>query len=206
MKGLDNIQQKLGIKLNGMQEAAMNAILHTNKDILVLSPTGSGKTLAYLLPLTQLLNPDNPQIQAVVIVPGRELALQSSEVLNNMGSGLKAIACYGGRTAMEEHRHMKQVCPHIIFATPGRLNDHLDKNNFNIDNIKFIIIDEFDKCLEMGFQDEMSRIFEKLSHVERHILLSATNAKSIPQFVQMGRTDKVDYLSTEQVPDRVTIY
>ncbi|KXB85624.1 DEAD/DEAH box helicase [Prevotella sp. DNF00663] len=206
MKGLDNIQQKLGIKLNGMQEAAMNAILHTNKDILVLSPTGSGKTLAYLLPLTQLLNPDNPQIQAVVIVPGRELALQSSEVLNNMGSGLKAIACYGGRTAMEEHRHTKQVCPHIIFATPGRLNDHLDKNNFNIDNIKFIIIDEFDKCLEMGFQNEMSRIFEKLSHVERHILLSATNAKSIPQFVQMGRTEKVDYLSTEQVPDRVTIY
>uniref|UniRef100_A0AB33J052 DEAD/DEAH box helicase n=1 Tax=Prevotella sp. GTC17259 TaxID=3236795 RepID=A0AB33J052_9BACT len=206
MKGLNEIQSKLGIEMNGMQEAAMNAILHTNRDVLVLSPTGSGKTLAYLLPLTQLLNPDVPTVQAVVIVPGRELALQSADVLSNMGSGLKAIACYGGRTAMEEHRRIKSVNPHVIFATPGRLNDHLDKTNFNVDDMKLVIIDEFDKCLEMGFQDEMSRIFAKLSHVKRHILLSATNAESIPQFVQMGRTEKVDYLSTEQVPDRVTIH
>uniref|UniRef100_A0AB33ITT4 DEAD/DEAH box helicase n=1 Tax=Prevotella sp. GTC17253 TaxID=3236793 RepID=A0AB33ITT4_9BACT len=206
MKGLNEIQSKLGIEMNGMQEAAMNAILHTNRDVLILSPTGSGKTLAYLLPLTQLLNPEVPTVQAVVIVPGRELALQSAEVLSNMGSGLKAIACYGGRTAMEEHRRIKSINPHVIFATPGRLNDHLDKTNFNVDDIKLVIIDEFDKCLEMGFQDEMSRIFSKLSHVKRHILLSATKAESIPQFIQMGRTEKVDYLSTEQVPDRVIIH
>ena len=185
----------------------MNAILHGNQDVVVLSPTGSGKTLAYLLPVSQLVDAADDEPQAIVVTPGRELALQSATVLKNMGSGLRAMACYGGRAAMDEHRMMKQVRTQIIFGTPGRLNDHLDKGNFSPYHIKYLIIDEFDKCLEMGFQDEMSRLIKKLPGLRRHFLLSATEAEEIPRFVHMGRVDKIDYrMDEEQVPDRVHIY
>ena len=204
---IDRILDKLGIELNEMQQDSMNAILHGNQDVVVLSPTGSGKTLAYLLPVSQLVDAADDEPQAIVVTPGRELALQSATVLKNMGSGLRSMACYGGRAAMDEHRMMKQVRPQIIFGTPGRLNDHLDKGNFSPYHIKYLIIDEFDKCLEMGFQDEMSRLIKKLPGLRRHFLLSATEAEEIPRFVHMGRVDKIDYrMDEEQVPDRVHIY
>ena len=174
---INKIFEKLGfIELNAMQEATSDAVLHTDKDIVVLSPTGSGKTFAYLLPLIQRLDASQDEIQAVIIVPGRELALQSATVLQNMGSGLRSCACYGGRAAMDEHKVLRQIRPQIVFATPGRLNDHLDKNNIAADAIRYVIIDEFDKCLEMGFSDEMGSIMGKLPNVERRILLSATDA------------------------------
>ncbi|MCH3980597.1 MAG: DEAD/DEAH box helicase [Prevotella sp.] len=204
----NNLLQKMGIEeLNAMQLAASEAILHSNKDVVVLSPTGSGKTIAYLLPLVQLLDASRDDVQAVVIVPGRELALQSATVLKDMGSGLRCCACYGGRAAMEEHRVLRQVRPQVVFATPGRLNDHLEKGNISVDSIHYLVIDEFDKCLEMGFSEEMSTIIGRLPAVQRHILLSATDAASIPQYVNMGRTIRVDYqIQEEQVPDRVQVY
>ena len=204
---INKIFEKLGfIELNAMQEATSDAVLHTDKDIVVLSPTGSGKTFAYLLPLIQRLDASQDEIQAVIIVPGRELALQSATVLQNMGSGLRSCACYGGRAAMDEHKVLRQIRPQIVFATPGRLNDHLDKNNIAADAIRYVIIDEFDKCLEMGFSDEMGSIMGKLPNVERRILLSATDADAIPKFVNMGRTVRLDFLDKEQVPDRVNVY
>ena len=200
--------EKLGItELNEMQQEAGNAILRGKQDVVVLSPTGSGKTLAYLLPLVQLLDARQDDVQALVIVPGRELALQSDRVLKDMGSGLRSAACYGGRTAMEEHRKLKDVRPQIIFGTPGRLNDHLDKGNISPYGVRYLIIDEFDKCLEMGFHDEMARLLKKLPGVRRRFLLSATDTEQIPDFVQMGRTQRLDYLmEEEQVPDRVVLY
>ena len=203
-----NVLEKLGItELNEMQQEAGNAILCGKQDVVVLSPTGSGKTLAYLLPLVQLLDARQDDVQALVIVPGRELALQSDRVLKDMGSGLRSAACYGGRTAMDEHRKLKEVRPQIIFGTPGRLNDHLDKGNIGPYGVRYLVIDEFDKCLEMGFHDEMARLLKKLPGVRRRFLLSATDTEQIPDFVQMGRTQRLDYLmEEEQVPDRVALY
>ena len=200
--------EKLGITaLNDMQRQAGDAILHSSQDVVVLSPTGTGKTLAYLLPLVQLVNAQQDIPQALVIVPGRELAMQSDRVLRSMGCGLRSAACYGGRTAMDEHRRLRELKPQIIFGTPGRLNDHLDKGNISPFGIRYLVIDEFDKCLEMGFHDEMARLLKKLPGVRRHILLSATDADAIPDFVSMGRTQRIDYLSDEeQVNDRVTAY
>ena len=204
---IDKILNKLGIELNDMQQDALRAIQHGNQDVVVLSPTGSGKTLAYLLPLSQLVDAADDEPQAIVVTPGRELALQSSTVLKNMGSGLKAMACYGGRSTMDEHRVLRQVRPQIIFGTPGRLNDHLDKGNFSPYHIKYLVIDEFDKCLEMGFQDEMSRLVKSLPGLRRHFLLSATESEEIPRFVHMGKVEKLDYrMDEEQVPERVHIY
>ena len=204
---IDKILNKLGIELNDMQQDALRAIQHGNQDVVVLSPTGSGKTLAYLLPLSQLVDAADDEPQAIVVTPGRELALQSSTVLKNMGSGLRAMACYGGRSTMDEHRVLRQVRPQIIFGTPGRLNDHLDKGNFSPYHIKYLVIDEFDKCLEMGFQDEMSRLVKSLPGLRRHFLLSATESEEIPRFVRMGKVEKLDYrMDEEQVPERVHIY
>ena len=132
--------------LNEMQQAASEAILNSKENLMILSPTGTGKTLAYLLPLCQRVKPEKNTVQGIVIVPGRELALQSSEVLKKTGCELRSCACYGGRATMEEHRTLRQVKPHIIFGTPGRLNDHLDKDNFSVDDLRYIVIDEFDKC------------------------------------------------------------
>ena len=204
---IDKILDKLGIQLNPMQEETMHAVLHGNKDVVVLSPTGSGKTLAYLMPLVQLIDPKVDEPQLVVVTPGRELALQSTEVLKSMGTGLRTMACYGGRAAMDEHRVMNKVLPQVIFGTPGRLNDHLDKGNFSAEHVKYLVIDEFDKCLEMGFQDEMGRLIASLPYLERHFLLSATEAEEIPRFVHMGRVETIDYrMDEEQVPERIRIY
>lgn len=204
---IDKILDKLGIQLNPMQEETMHAVLHGNKDVVVLSPTGSGKTLAYLMPLVQLIDPKVDEPQLVVVTPGRELALQSTEVLKSMGTGLRTMACYGGRAAMDEHRVMNKVLPQVIFGTPGRLTDHLDKGNFSAVHVKYLVIDEFDKCLEMGFQDEMGRLIASLPYLERHFLLSATEAEEIPRFVHMGRVETIDYrMDEEQVPERIRIY
>jgi superfamily II DNA/RNA helicase len=108
---------------------------------------------------------------------------------------------------MDEHRKLKEICPQIVFGTPGRLNDHLDKGNISPYGVHYLIIDEFDKCLEMGFYDEMARLLKKLPGVRRRVLLSATDAEQIPGFVQMGRTERLDYLMVEeQVPERVSLF
>ncbi|MBR5930359.1 MAG: DEAD/DEAH box helicase [Prevotella sp.] len=205
---MDRVLGKLGVEsLSQMQIDASEAILHADQDVVVLSPTGSGKTLAYLLPLVECIDSTQDVVQAIVLVPGRELALQSAGVLKDMGSGLRAMALYGGRPTMDEHRRLREVKPQIVFATPGRLNDHLTKGNFPVDDVKWLVIDEFDKCLAMGFRDEMSEVVSKLPKQVRHILLSATDAEEIPQFVNLGRTKRINYIDeTEQISSRVNIY
>lgn len=205
---INDFLKRLGVdSLSDMQKAAGEAIMNGDNDVVLLSPTGSGKTLAYLLPIVQMVNQMDDRVQCVVIVPGRELALQSANVLNDMKTGLRCCACYGGRMAMEEHRTLRQVCPHIVFATPGRLNDHLDKHNISSDGIRYVVIDEFDKCLEMGFADEMSAIMGKLPNVGKRILLSATDIDSIPHFVNMRRMVRLDYLDdADIVAERLKIY
>lgn len=203
----DKILEKLGIEsLNDMQCEAFAAITGNRGDVVILSPTGSGKTLAYMLPLVEMLDSAGG-VQAVVVTPGRELALQSATVMKNMGCGLRSVACYGGRTAMDEHKTLKEIRPHVVFGTPGRLNDHLSKGNISPYGIRYIVIDEFDKCLEMGFADEMSLLIKQLPGLRRHILLSATDAGEIPQFVRMRDVSRLDFTAdAAQVSERVTLY
>jgi len=218
---IQQILNKLGIsELNEMQQHAAEAILGSDGDVVLLSPTGTGKTLAYLLPLVQLVEDQWSMVNgqwsmvngqwpmALVITPGRELALQSAQVLKSMGCGLRGMSVYGGRAAMDEHRKLKEVKPQIIFGTPGRLNDHLDKENISRYGIRYLIIDEFDKCLEMGFQAEMEKLIKSLPGLQRRILLSATNTEEIPQFVNMSKKGTlIDFLpEDEQTSERITLY
>lgn len=205
---IDRILEKLDItRLNPMQEEAFDSILHGTDDVIVLSPTGSGKTLAYLLPLIEKTDAGSDAVQAVVIVPGRELAMQSDNVLRSTGTAVRSAACYGGRAAMDEHRMLRQRRPNIIFGTPGRLNDHIDKGNIDAGGVRYLVIDEFDKCLQMGFADEMSRLVGRLHGVRQRILLSATDARQIPDFIDISHCVRLDHLDGgSSVPERVKLY
>ena len=192
--------------LNPMQETAIES-WREGKDLILLSPTGSGKTLAYLLPLLETLQPDVKGVQAVVLVPSRELALQIDQVFKSLNTPYKVMSCYGGRPAMEEHRTMKGINPSVIIGTPGRMNDHLGKQNFDVTDVQTLIIDEFDKCLEFGFQEEMATVIGQLPRLKRRFLLSATDAEEIPRFTGLNQTLKLNFLSVDEpISERIHIY
>ena len=198
--------EKLAItSLTPMQEAALNTSREA-KEVILLSPTGTGKTLAYLLPLIERLNEGPACVQAMVIVPSRELAMQIETVLKTMRLPWKAMSVYGGRAAMDEHRTMKGLQPTIIIGTPGRLNDHLEKGNIDATTISTLVIDEFDKCLELGFQSEMQQVIDKLPAVKHRYLTSATDMDELPTFTGMRRAVKLDYLSATENDAKVHTY
>ena len=193
--------------LNAMQEAMAEAYAKNNDDLILLSPTGTGKTLAYLIPLVSAFRPDVRGVQAVVMVPSRELVLQIEQVFKSMGTGFRVMSCYGGRPAMDEHRTMQSLEPSVIIGTPGRMNDHLSKQNFDASSVGLLVIDEFDKCLEFGFQEEMAEVIGKLPALRRRVLLSATDAEEIPRFTGMRRTVKLDFLEGDGNMDgRLHVY
>ena len=175
--------QKLGIEsLNPMQIEAKK-VMNTSSEVLLLSPTGTGKTLAFLLPLIASLDPELKKIQALIVVPSRELAIQIDHVIRELGSGFKTNAFYGGRSGSKDKLDLNHP-PAILIGTPGRLASHLYRETFDLSEIKTLILDEFDKSLEIGFDDEMIEIIETLPNVKKKILTSATYGVEIPDFVQ----------------------
>ena len=200
----ESILAKLKIKsLNEMQQAAIEAIpAHNN--LLLLSATGSGKTLAFLLPLIKLLNPDNTKTQAIIIVPSRELALQIESVFKSMGTKLKVTCCYGGHLRETEENNLKQP-PALLIGTPGRLADHIRRGNITTASIETLVLDEFDKSLELGFLDEMSFIIGALPSIQKRILTSATQAVEIPGFIKMENSVTLNFLNDKSEDTGLTV-
>ena len=195
---------KIG-ELNPMQQAVGEAYDRAGS-LIVLSPTGTGKTLAFLLPLVQRLRADVQQVQALVLVPSRELAGQVEQVFKSLNTSLRAMSCYGGRPAMDEHRTMRGMNPQVIIGTPGRMNDHLKKGNVDAGSIRTLVIDEFDKCLELGFQEEMAEVIGQLPSLDKRVLLSATDAIEIPRFAGVGaRCVKLDFLTGQPANERLDV-
>ena len=168
-------------QLNDMQLASIEAN-EKHADVILLSATGSGKTLAFLLPVLQLLKKEIVGVQALIIVPSRELALQIDDVFRKMQTGFKVTLCYGGHKRETEENNLKQA-PAVIIGTAGRLADHIRRNNFDLDNITTLVLDEFDKSLELGFTEEMSFIISSLPSIKKRILTSATEAVYIPDYL-----------------------
>lgn len=189
--------------LNTMQQDTLQTV-RKGVSVVLLSPTGSGKTLAYLLPLLQKLDAKNDNLQALIIVPSRELAIQTTDVARRICSELRIAACYGGRPAMEEHQQMRGLRPHIVAATPGRLLDHLQKGNLLTENVGTLVIDEFDKSLELGFREQMQSIISLLPHLHQRILLSATDTEEIPAFVGTDDYVRLSFLD-EGSDDRISL-
>jgi superfamily II DNA/RNA helicase len=192
LKNQEDILNKLKIeKLNPMQEEAQTAI-HSNSDVILLSPTGTGKTLAFLLPIIEKLDAESPEIQVLILVPSRELALQIEQVIREMGTGYKANAVYGGRAGYQDKMDLKHK-PTILIGTPGRVADLLRRNIFSAEFIHTLVLDEFDKSLEVGFENEMKEIVAALPNIEKRILTSATKAVEMPAFVGLKNAVCIDY-------------
>jgi superfamily II DNA/RNA helicase len=179
--------------LNEMQLASIKAN-DEHDNVLLLSSTGSGKTIAFLLPIIQRLDPAIKNVQALILAPSRELAIQIDEVFRKMGSGYKVTCCYGGHKREIEETNLVQA-PAVIIGTAGRVADHIRRNNFSTETISILVLDEFDKSLELGFKEEMEFIISSLPAVKKRILTSATNAPGIPDFVQFNDPVKVEFLS-----------
>ncbi|MFT6815726.1 MAG: superfamily II DNA/RNA helicase [Sphingobacteriales bacterium] len=196
-KSLEEILAKLDISaLNEMQVKAMEVIT-SNNHVMLLSPTGTGKTVAFLLPLLQKLNPSLNEVQLLILVPSRELAIQIEQVVREMGSGYKANAVYGGRQVSKDKLELKQA-PAILIGTPGRVADHIRRKTVSTKHIANLVLDEFDKSLEVGFEKDMIEIVDDLSALTTKVLTSATQNVDVPNFITFDDPIKLDFLTNQR--------
>jgi len=192
-----DVLSRLGIKtLNDMQRATLDAAA-AHDNVMLRSPTGSGKTLAFLLPILAGLDPASKASQAMIVAPSRELAQQIESVWKQMGTGYKVTCCYGGHLRETEENNLIEP-PALIIGTPGRLADHIRRGNITAAAITTLILDEFDKSLELGFGDEMAEIITALSGLKKRILTSATEGVDIPDFVGMTEPVRLMFDADEQ--------
>lgn len=194
---LPAVKDRLGIEqLNEMQQKMM-ASASESRDIILLSPTGSGKTLAFTLPVMKMLKPSTGRVQCVVIAPSRELVVQIAGVMREVGQGMRVIALYGGHKVEDEVNSLK-VVPDIIVATPGRLLDHAVRRNIDLLPVRILVLDEFDKSLELGFEEEMGKLIKRMKNVSRIILTSATTTDVLPGFLNLNNPLTFDFLGSNQ--------
>ncbi len=196
--------EALNIKsLNALQET----VAHSDaRDMTIIAPTGSGKTLAFVIAILNRINTAEPHnaVSALILAPSRELVIQIYEVTRRMALPLKTVALYGGRPMTSEVGTLAQT-PDIVVATPGRLLDHLIHRNIDLSSTRVLVIDEYDKSLELGFQDQMSRIVKRLSRVNTKILTSATRLDPLPDFIDQKRAQILDFSETSSPRERMVI-
>lgn len=186
--------------LNEMQQAVLkSAETQKEHDLVLLSPTGSGKTLAFLLPIVKMLKADVAGVQALIIVPSRELALQIEQVFKSLGTGFKINCCYGGHDTKVERNNFLHP-PAILVGTPGRLLYHIERQTFDTTKVKTLVLDEFDKSLEFGFQGEMELIIRAMPAINKRMLTSATQGVEIPDFAGLVQPVLINFLKDHVSP------
>lgn len=184
--------------LNEMQLKALEAFDQPH-DLVILSPTGSGKTLAFLLPILSWLKEDVKGVQALILSPSRELALQIEHVFKSMGSSFKVNSSYGGHAFKIEQNNLSQA-PAVLVGTPGRLADHIRRESFDPSTVTLLILDEFDKALEFGFEKDMSFIIAQCPSVRKRMLTSATKPDAISSFTGISNPIELNFLTEVSTP------
>jgi ATP-dependent RNA helicase DeaD len=172
------------------------------KDVVVLAPTGSGKTAAFGIPILENIDAENGSVQALIICPTRELAMQIVEVFNALMTykkGLRICAVYGGANIETQIKTLKKR-PQIIVATPGRLMDHLRRRTIRINTLKTVVLDEADRMLDMGFSKDVNTILAQSPKERQTVMFSATMPPEVrqiaaqylinPQTIQLGGEQK----------------
>ena len=201
---LQPIYEKLQIQeMNQMQKSTYQAS-ENEQDIILLSPTGSGKTLAFLFPVLRNLEKNISGIQAIILVPARELALQIEQVFKNMGTDFKVTICYGGHDKKIEINNLTEA-PAVLIGTPGRIAYHLKNNNFEPKTIKTLVLDEFDKALELGFEEDMNFIINSLKNISQRFLTSATAMDNIPKFVGLDNEKTINFLKLGEAKPNIQL-
>lgn len=204
MQRTEEALKKLGFDSLKPIQSAMLAEFQKEDDLVLIAPTGSGKTLAFLLPLLESFKPGRIT-QAMVIAPSRELAIQIEQVFKSFKTEFKANCCYGGHQIRIEKNNLLDS-PTLIVGTPGRLADHIRRGTIDVRNIKNLVLDEFDKGLELGFEKEMKFIIDELEYVQKRILVSATDAESIPAFTQMENPKTLSFVGEKRNEGTLSLF
>lgn len=184
--------------LNALQKETLEKS-QAAKNVLILSQTGSGKTFAFLLPLFLNLDPNAKHIQALILAPSRELAIQIEDVWRSMRTNLKVLTCYGGHSISTEKKSLTEA-PAVLIGTPGRICDHISRETIDLTKVTQFTVDEYDKCLEFGFDDQMSYINEEFRRLEKVTLVSATEHKEFPTYLSFDEPEIINHLAFAQDP------
>lgn len=201
------VKDRLGIdELNEMQQSALNAWKAGGGDLVLYSPTGTGKTLAFALCLLQALKPPMQRLQAVVMAPSRELVMQTAEILRVLAVDYKVTPCYGGHAVADEKASLA-VTPDVVVATPGRLLDHHKRGHIDLSGTRLLVLDEMDKALELGFEDEMRRLIKVMPRINRRIMASATVLDEVPEYVRLHKPFTLNVLEQDDQPsERIKVW
>lgn len=155
------------------------------RDVLGQAQTGTGKTAAFGIPLIEKIDPKNPNVQALIIAPTRELAIQVSEEIYKIGydKRVKLLSVYGGQEIGRQIRALKNR-PQIIVGTPGRIQDHINRRTLKLDDVQTLVLDEADEMLNMGFIDDINAILENVPETRQTLLFSATMPPAIRKIAE----------------------
>lgn len=188
-----------------IQTRAIPALL-TGRDVIGQAQTGSGKTAAYGLPMLQQLEPKGP-IQAVVLLPTRELAQQVSEQLHSWSKSINTLAVYGGQPIIAQLKRLRTPVQ-VVVATPGRLIDHLERGSINLSHVKFCVLDEADEMISFGFEEELEAILTRVPTGCRMALFSATFPSKIKMLTgrHLAKAERIEIQSSQRTVTTVDQY
>lgn len=193
------LTQKAAFDDFGLSEATMRAIrnkgyteptpvqelcippMMEGKDVIAKAPTGSGKTMAFGIPIVEKIDKDSETVQAVILAPTRELAMQITEELREVAvchNGIRLVCLYGGQPIQKQIQVLKRK-PQIVVATPGRLGDHLKRHTVSLKNVKVAILDEADRMLDMGFRADVTHLLDQMKNREYLGMFSATISREV---------------------------
>lgn len=188
---LVEILKKNGITTPTPIQEESITFIKNGKDTLAESPTGSGKTLAFLLPIFENIKTNSKNIEALILTPTRELALQITEEANKLkeGKNLNILSIYGGKAVCSQLKKLQGSSINIIVATPGRLLDHIERKSIDLSKIKTLVIDEADQMLLMGFKNEVEKIMKVMPKKRQTICFSATMDSTVKKLAYRYMTD-----------------
>lgn len=198
--------EKMGYKTPSLVQSNTLPVIMGGKDLIALAKTGSGKTAACAIPICHRIDIHRHAIQALVIVPTRELALQYAVETQKIGNekGIKAFAIYGGEDASMQQSKLKSGV-HVLIATPGRLIDFIYQRLIDLSGVETLVLDEADEMLGMGFYDDLEFIIQCLVHSHQTLLFSATMPAQIKKIAKQHMKDPVEVLLQQQQVSPETI-
>lgn len=201
---LKSIESMGYTKPTEIQQKAIPIVM-TGKDIVAQAQTGTGKTAAFGIPVVEKVNPKFRKIQAVVLVPTRELAIQVAKEIKDIGKTKRVfvLAVYGGKSIKHQIDFLKKGNDVIVVGTPGRVRDLIERGYLRLDNVKTFVLDEADRMLEMGFIEDIHFIMSNLPEDRQNLLFSATMPREILQLAEEFL--KPDYETIRVKPDEVTV-
>ena len=164
------------------------------QDVTAKAPTGTGKTFAFGIPIIEHIDPENDQVQAVILAPTRELAMQITAEMRELGQfkpGVRMVCLYGGQPIGKQIDTLKKR-PQIVTATPGRLGDHLKRRTVRIDQVQTAVLDEADRMLDMGFIHDVTRLLDQMKNRKNLGLFSATISREVMDIAWVYQRDAVE--------------